>query len=183
MRALTWLEDFNEYPPETEPAEAAPPEDQPHEPDPRVEAWTEGFHAGWRQAMETAANSQPGMAAADLIRHIEAVHADLDQIAARSAAQMGALLIDMLARVLPEDWPKSAAERLPKVIEAVRPAFHLNPVLFLHTDPPGQLAFHDLPGLVRLADETRKTEFPVTIAWSTHAEPSQLVDALKQALS
>lgn len=182
MKFLSWLEDFNEYAPEPEPAEPEIQEELPPDPDPRQEGWTEGFIAGWNQAMESA-RPEASPATIELIHRIEQLETQLRDIAALSAAQMGELVIDMLARAVPPDWPQPVAERLGKVIEAVRPAFWLDPKLHLHGEVPGELGFHDLPGFARAIEQMQESAWPVTIQWDTQANPEQMTEALREALS
>lgn len=182
MLALPWLEDFNDPPPQAAlpPPEAAPPEPEQAEPtpDPRLEGWQEGYLAGHRQAMLQAAQANPPLTE-ELCRRITDLEGQLEAIAAQSSAQMGELLIDMLAHVVPDDWEEPVRAKLAAVIAAVKPSFWLAPRLRLHLDPPVDVALRDLPALARLLDEAHATDLAVTLRWDTGETPQA---ALREAL-
>lgn len=184
MPPALWLEDFNDPPPQLALPEPEPEPDPLPEPiqDPRLEGWHEGFMAGYRMAM-LEAEQRGASQGAELIRRLDVLETSLEEIAANSAAQIGLLLIDMLQHAVPDEWPHSFKERLAKVVEAVRPSFHLDPKLHLHLDPLGQLDFRDLPGLARRLETLEATDWAVTIHWDVARVPEAALPELSAAIA
>lgn len=182
MSHLLWLEDFNEPPPQLALPEPEPDPDPLPEPipDPRMEGWHEGFIAGHRQALlEVAQRRQP--ITASLIQRLEQLDVQLAEIAANSAAQMGGLLIEMLAKAAPEEWDAAVREKLGKVIEAVLPSFHLEPSLHVHT-PLGIIGFQDLPGFAKTLESLEDTDWAVTLHWDVQKPPDAVLPDLRAAI-
>jgi hypothetical protein len=187
MRSLHWLEDFNDRPPEPPPsaedlqgdlfeaADTLPP------PDPVAEAWNEGFLAGCRAGLRNARDDR-GDALAELRRRVAAIEDRLQAIADQAAADIGGLLIDMLRHALPEDCPASVQERLNEAVEAVRPMFVIGPKFRIATEPPGEIAFHDLAGLYKVLEASHPPEWPVGVSWTTGGDAGKGIAALKAAI-
>ncbi|PPQ28313.1 hypothetical protein [Rhodopila globiformis] len=176
MRSLPWLEDFNTYLHPNTVAEAPP--SPPDEPDPRIEAWTEGFLAGCRAARADAAGAGQDLAAA-LVTRITAIEQELAAIADRSAVTVGGMLIDILAAALPAGWP---ATRLAAISEAIRPIFELEPRLRLCPKQPGEMSFRDLPALQAALDSG---DWDLATSWHQAAadiDPAALADRLRQPI-
>jgi hypothetical protein len=184
MPPALWLEDFNDPPPQLALPEPEPePEPLPEPiPDPRMEGWHEGFMVGYRQAMLEVEQRKPSLTA-DLTQCLLDLETRLADIAAESAAQMGGLLVDMLQRAAPDDWPHSFHNRLAEVVEAVRPSFYLDPKLLLHLDPPALLDFRDLPGFARRLDTLEATDWAVTIHWDVEKPPERVLPELTAAVA
>jgi hypothetical protein len=182
MSPLPWLEDFNDPPPQRALPEPEPEPDPLPEPipDPRLEGWHEGFIAGHRQAILEAGQRRPPIAAA-LIQRLEQLDTQLQEIAANSAAQMGGLLIEMLAKAAPETWDAALREKLGQVIEAVLPSFHLEPALRLHT-PLGFVGFRDLPGFAKTLESLDDTDWAVTLHWDVEKPPDAVLPDLRAAI-
>jgi hypothetical protein len=139
MTRLPWFEDFNDY--AVAPAAAEDPPLPPDDtPDPRIEAWTEGFLAGCRAARADTGH-QSRAVAAELSRRVAGIEDNLAAIADQSAATMGGLLLDLLAASAPPGLP---AERLAEIVAAIRPIFALEPRLHISPAVPGEVSFHDL---------------------------------------
>jgi hypothetical protein len=184
MPPALWLEDFNDPAPQlalSEPEPEPDPLPQPI-PDPRLEGWHEGFIAGHRQAMLEVEQRKLSLTA-ELTQRLQDLEPRLEDIAADSAAQMGGLLIDMLQRAVPDDWPQSFKERLADVIDAVRPSFYLDPKLTLHFNPPGQIDFRDLPGFARRLETLEATDWAVTIHWDVEKLPETVLPELITAVA
>jgi hypothetical protein len=178
MRRLPWLEDFNTHRPHAEPAAEAPPPLPQDEPDPRLEAWTEGFLAGCRAARADAARLSQDVAA-DLTRRVAAIEQDLAAMADQSAATIGGLLIDVLAAALPPDWP---AARLAPIVEAIRPIFDLEPRLHIRPKQPGEASFRDLPALYKALDAG---DWDLATRWhqaASDSDPPGLTARIRQAI-
>ena len=188
MRPLLWLEDFNERPPEPPPVEheaedVAHLEPEPDaQPDPCAEAWSDGFLAGSRLNQQNA--HEPGQRfAVDLSRRLAEIEEKLEAVANNSAVAMGGLLIDILTAALPDDWPASVAERLHAITEAIRPVFSLDPMLQIRTDPPGEIAYRDLPGFYKILESSQASDWPLDTRWQPQATPRQITDTLKAAIA
>ncbi len=183
MSHLLWLEDFNEPPPRLALPEPEPePEPLPEPiPDPRLEGWHEGFIAGHRQAMLEAARRKQSITEA-LIQGLDHLDTQLEEIAANSAAQIGGLLIDMLARAVPETWDAAVRETLGRVIDAVLPSFYLEPSLRLHT-PDGLVRFRDLPGFAKALETLEATDWAITLHWDVAKLPEAILPDLQAAIA
>jgi hypothetical protein len=178
MARLPWFEDFNDHAarPEAVAEDPPPPPDDP--PDPRVEAWTEGFLAGCRASRANAAGEVREVAA-ELTQRVAAIEQSLGAMADQSAATMGGLLLDILAAALPAGGP---AHRLEEVVAAIRPIFALEPRLHVTPAVPGEVAFRDLPALY-LAMEAGDWE--LAVRWHQPAadiDPAGMAGALRQAI-
>jgi hypothetical protein len=182
MASLQWLDDFNDPPPQLALPEPEAESDTPPEPsaDLRLEGWQEGYAAGHRQAMLQARQGSATLIAA-LNERLDELDSRLEQIAADSATQIGGLLIDMLIQALPDGAPGDFRTGLAAVIEAVRPSFHLDPRLHLHTDTPAEIGLRDLPGLVKALDDIQSTEWAVSLRWDTKQPPAAALPALSAA--
>jgi hypothetical protein len=178
MRRLPWLEDFNTHL-HADPAAEAPPPPPQGEPDPGIEAWHEGFLAGYRAARaDTARHSQD--IAANLTCRITVIEQDLVAMADQSAATIGGLLIDILAAALPPDWP---APRLPSITDAIRPIFDLEPRLHLGPKQPGEMSFRALPALYAALDSG---DWDLVLRWHQAAadvNPADLAARIRQAVA
>jgi hypothetical protein len=179
MARLPWFEDFNDHairpPPEAE--EPRPPPDEA--PDPRTEAWTEGFLAGCR-AGDAESTRQSRGAAAELCRRVAAIEHTLAAIADQSAATVGLLLLDVLTAALPPGWP---ADRLAAIVAAIRPIFALEPRLHISPAVEGELPLHDLPAL---AEAMQVGNRELVVRWHSPAgdnDPADLAGAVRQAIS
>ncbi len=188
MRPLLWLEDFNDRAPELPPAEqqaedVTDPDLEPDvQPDPCAEAWSDGFLAGSRLNQQNT--QEPGQGfALDLSRRLAEVEKKLEAIADNAAVAVGGLLIDMLAAALPDDWPATVAERLHGIAEAIRPVFSLEPMLQIHTDPPGEIAYRDLPGFYKILEASQASDWPLGTRWQVQAAPDQITDTLRAAIA
>ena len=187
MRALLWLEDFNDQPSDPHPVEqhaedVTQPNPEPEDvsPDPFAEAWSDGFLAGSRLNQP----HEPGQGfAADLSRRLAEMEEKLETIANNSAVAMGGLLIDLLAAALPQDWPADIADRLHAITEAIRPVFSLDPMLQIHTDPPGEIAYRDLPGFYKTLEASQASEWPLGTRWQAQATPEQVTGKLQAAIA
>jgi hypothetical protein len=180
MSIHLWLEDFNDPPPAAETLALPEPEPEP-EPtvDLRLEGWTEGFMTACRAMGQI---SVPPSLTADLIRRIEAMQSHLQQVADNAATQMAGLLLDLLTQALPEDWPDPVRDRLAELVDAVRPAFALEPRFHLQTPAPAVLGLTDIPSLVRAIDAVQDTDWPITLRW-THTQAAQdMLPAIQAAL-
>jgi hypothetical protein len=177
MRSLPWLEDFNTHL-HPDPAVEAPPPPPADEPDPRIEAWTEGFLAGCRAARADAARASQDLAAA-LTARVAAIEQELAAMADQSATTVGGLLIDILAAALPAGWP---AARLAAITEAIRPIFELEPRLRLCPKQPGEMSFRDLPALHAALDSG---DWDLATSWhqaAADSDPSAIADRLRRAI-
>lgn len=179
MARLPWFEDFNDH--AVRPPTAA---ENPHPlpeavPDPRLEAWTEGFLAGCR-AGNADSQRQTRTAAAELIRRVTKIEDSLASIADRSAATMGLLLIDALAAALPPDWP---ADRLAEIVAAIRPVFALEPRLHISPAVKGEVPLHELPAFF---EAMQGGDPGFIVRWhqpGADGDPASLAGALRQAIS
>lgn len=188
MRPLLWLEDFNDRAPEPPPAEQpaediADPDPEPDVlPDPCAEAWSDGFLAGSRLNQQNT--QEPGQSfAQDLTRRLAEVERKLQAIADDAAVTMGGLLVDMLAAALPDDWPGAVADRLHGITEAIRPVFSLEPMLQIQTDPPGEIAYRDIPGFYKVLQASQASDWPLGTRWQAGATPDQVAGKLKAAIA
>lgn len=153
MARLPWFEDFNDYavrPPAAAEDPPAPPDEAP---DPRAEAWTEGFLAGCQSTLASTGRQSHAMAA-EITRRVVEIEDNLAAMADQSAATMGGLLLDLL---LASD---SRADRLEQIVAAIRPIFALEPRLHISPAVPGEVSFRDLPALCA-AIETGEGELAV----------------------
>jgi hypothetical protein len=182
MRRLPWFEDFNDH--TAHPASAAenpsPPPDGP--PDPRIEAWTEGFLAGCRATHANAAGQNQDVAA-EMARRVAGIEQSLSAMADQSAVTVGGLLIDILTASLPAGWPDSAAERLEPIVDAIRPIFELEPRLHIRSSQPGEVSFHDLPDLYKALEAG---DWELAVRWHQAAaeiDPPRLAAAIRHAIS
>lgn len=188
MRPLLWLEDFNDRAPEPPPAEQpaedlADPDPEPDvQPDPCAEAWSDGFLAGSRLNQQNTQEPAQGFAV-DLTRRLAEVEKALEAIANNAAVAMGGLLIDMLAAALPDDWPPSVADRLHGITETIRPLFAVEPRLQIQTDPPGEIAYRDLPGFYKFLEASQSSDWPLGTRWQAQATPQQVADKLKAIIA
>jgi hypothetical protein len=179
MRRLPWLEDFNTRRPHADPPAEAPSLPPQDEPDPRLDAWTEGFLAGCRAARADAARLNQDIAA-DLARRVAAIEHDLVAMVDQSAATVGGLLIDILAAALPSDWP---AARLGPIVEAIRPVFDLEPRLHICPRQPGEASFRTLPALYKALDAG---DWDLAARWhqaASDSDPSDLAARIRQAIA
>lgn len=188
MLPIPWLEDFNDRPP-VPPAAADALQggllDEPAvppPPDPVAEAWNEGYLAGCRSAMRNARDDSRDLLA-ELCRRVAEIEERIQAIADQEAADMGGLLVDMLRHALPEDCPEPVLERLNAAIEAVRPVFVVNPKLRVATEPPGEVAFRDLPGLYRVLEDSHPPEWPIGVSWKTDGTPAACIGVLNAAIA
>jgi len=175
---VPWFEDFNDRAAQPETAIEAPPPPVDDRPDPRVEAWTEGFLAGCRASHASAAHESRDFAAV-LTRRVADIEGNLAAIADQSAATMGGLLIDMLTASLPPDWP---ADRLREIVAAIRPIFALEPRLQIRSDQPGEVSFRDLPGLYRAMEAG---DWELAVRWhqaGADIDSADLAGAVRQAV-
>ncbi|MFL5287492.1 MAG: hypothetical protein ACJ8AW_42585 [Rhodopila sp.] len=178
MRRLPWLADFNTHL-HADPAAEAPPPPPQDEPDPRIEAWHEGFLAGYRAARaDTVRHSQH--IADTLTRRIAAIEQDLAAAADKSAATIGGLLIDILAAALPPGW---SATRLQPITDAIRPIFDLEPRLHLCPKQPGGTPFRDLPALYAALESG---DWDLALRWHQAAadiDPAAMTAGIGQAVA
>ena len=187
MRPLLWLEDFNDRPSDPPPVEqqaedAIDPDPEPEIlPDPCAEAWSDGFLAGSRLNQQNAREPVHGFAA-DLGRRLAEIEERLEAVADNAALAMGGLLVDMLAAALPDNWPAEVADRLHGIAEAIRPVFALDPMLQVHTDPPGEIAYRDLPGFYKVLEASQASDWPLGTRWDTQDTPKHVADKLKAAI-
>ena len=188
MRPLLWLEDFNDRPPDPSPVEqqaedVMEPGPEPEVlPDPCAEAWSDGFLAGSRLNQQNTREPVQGFAA-DLGQRLAEIEEKLEAIANNAAVTMAGLLVDMLAAALPDDWPAAVADRLHGITEAIRPVFSLAPMLEVHTDPPGEIAYQDLPGFYKILEASQASDWPLGIRWQVQTTPEQITDKLKAAIA
>ncbi len=188
MHPLLWLEDFNDLPPDPPPVEQ-PDEDVVYpdpEPeiliDPCAEAWSDGFLAGSRLNQQNTREPVQSFAI-DLSKRLDEIEKKLEAIADNSAVTMGGLLIDILTAALPDDWPSTVADRLQDITKAIRPVFSLEPMLEIHTDPPGEISYRDIPGLYKILEASQASDWPLDARWQAQTTPEQITGKLKAALA
>nr|WP_294527152.1 hypothetical protein [uncultured Rhodopila sp.] len=178
MARLPWFEDFNDKTVRAAPAVEelpAPPEPVP---DPRLEAWTEGFLAGCRAT--AASNAETSQAiTAELATRVAAIEDSLAAIADGHAATVGGLLLDILAAARPPEWPADALEA---VVAAIRPIFALEPRLHVTPAAPGEVSFRDLPHLYKAMEAG---DWELAVRWhqpGVSTDAATLADAIRQAI-
>lgn len=175
MPRLPWFEDFNDRAAvavtavEESPAETDPP------PDPRAEAWNEGFLAGYRAGGADSVRQSQAVAA-ELTRRVAAIENALAAAADRSAATMGGLLLDVLGSALPPEWP---ADRLAEIVAAIRPIFALEPLLHVSPAVAGEVSFRDLPALYRAMEAG---EWELAVRWHQPGADIDQAGALRGAI-